>query len=375
MEQKVIWPDNVYKELDEWIEVSKVKQIMLVCGNSLKYMDTLNSALERLTEIGVSITRFSGYNPNPEYESVVAGVGLFRENGCEAIIAVGGGSAIDVAKCIKLYADCLGNGENGEWLNEVKPAKDIPFMAIPTTAGSGSEATRYAVIYYECKKQSITNESIIPNTVLMLPELLKNLPLYQKKSTMCDALSHAIESCWSVNSTEESKGYSREAIKGVLDNYKGYLANSDVGNEGMLRAAYMAGKAIDITATTAGHAMCYKITGMFGLAHGHGAMLCNCALFSWMIDNMDKCIDYRGEDYLRDTLDEIGVALGGTDARSGAVRLQALFEELEMEVPGAIDEQIQELAESVNTERLKNFPVLLSDGEIAKLYYRIMNNQ
>ena len=153
---------------------------------------------------------------------------------------------------------------------------------MPTTAGTGSEATRYAVIYYNDAKQSITSKSIIPSTVLMDPNALKTLPVYQRKATMCDALCHAIESFWSVNSNEESKKYSRAAIKGVLKNMQGYFENTEEGNAGMLRAAYDAGKAINITQTTAGHAMCYKITSLFGCAHGHAAILCDRVLFSWM---------------------------------------------------------------------------------------------
>ena len=375
MKQEIIWPDNVFEEINKWIKASGAKRIMLVCGSSVKHMDVLISCFERLKENGINIVQFSEYKPNPEYEAVVAGVELFRENSCEAIIAVGGGSAIDVAKCIKLYSGYPGDGECGEWLGNSMAIQDIPFMVIPTTAGSGSEATRYAVIYYGGRKQSITEDGIIPDNVLMIPEVLKNLPIYQKKSTMCDALSHAIESYWSVNSTEESKEYSREAIKGILENYKGYLTNSEDANAKMLRAAYMAGKAINITATTAGHAMCYKITGMFGLAHGHATMLCNCALFPWMLDNLDKCIDARGEEYLKVTLDEIGAALGAMDASAGAARLQALVEELELEVPKATDEQIRELAESVNTERLRNFPIRLSGERIRAIYAGILDSK
>lgn len=105
--------------------------------------------------------------------------------------------------------------------------------------------------------------------------VLKTLPDYQKKATMCDALCHAIESFWSVNSTDKSKEYSMAAIQNVMKHMDGYLANTDEGNAGMLLAANTAGKAINITQTTAGHAMCYKLTSMFSSAHGHAAILCD----------------------------------------------------------------------------------------------------
>jgi alcohol dehydrogenase class IV len=241
-------------------------------------------------------------------------------------------------------------------------------MAMPTTAGTGSEATRYAVIYYEGRKQSITSDSIIPETVLLDPSVLKTLPLYQKKATMCDALCHAIESFWSINSTEESKAFSRQAIKDILEHMDGYLNNTEVGRYGMLLAANTAGKAINITQTTAGHAMCYKITSLFGVAHGHAAILCNRVLFPWMIDNIDKCIDPRGEEYLRETLNEIGIVMGGKDSRSGAEILRSIFKKLELDIPVATETQFEELKTSVNTERLKNHPISLNIRNIDILY-------
>ncbi len=364
----IITAEDNYKGLDEWLEDKK--NILLVCDGSIDYLKKFNS---KLGEISVPMVRFSDFQPNPLYESVVKGVEIFQASGCDSIMAVGGGSAMDVAKCIKLYRGLPGAGEDGAWLKAEVVPNNIPFLAMPTTAGTGSEATRYAVIYYQGAKQSITSESIIPDTVLMDPDVLKTLPLYQKKSTMCDALCHAIESYWSVNSTDESKKYSREAIEGVLSNMEGYLDNTEKGNAGMLNAAHMAGKAINITQTTAGHAMCYKLTSLFGCAHGHAAMLCDRVLYSWMVENTDKCIDPRGEEYLRNTLDEIGVAMGCKDAGAGAERLVEIFEKLEFEIPSATEDQYEALKTSVNPVRLKNHPIELDVENIDELYHKILN--
>ena len=316
--------------------------------------------------------KFNDFQPNPLYESVVKGVEVYRNEGCGSIIAVGGGSAMDVAKCIKLYSNLPGDGANGAWLKEDIIPNGIPFLAIPTTAGTGSEATRYAVIYYEGAKQSVTSESFIPETVLMDPDVLKTLPMYQKKSTMCDALCHAIESFWSVNNTDESKEYSKAAIHGVIDNMDGYLNNTEDGRAGMLRAANIAGKAINITQTTAGHAMCYKITSLFKCAHGHAAILCDRILFPWMLKNTDKCIDPRGEIYLTNIFCEIAYALGVETPEQGAEKLQSIFKTLEFEIPTATPEQYEELKTSVNPVRLKNHPIQLTEETIDALYHEIL---
>ena len=372
MEQKIITPGENYKGLDDWIRDVGAKKILMVCDGSIWYQKAFNAHLEEIEKTGVEMIGFRDFQPNPLYENVQAGVKLFREEKCDAIIAVGGGSAMDVAKCIKLYSNLPGDGENGSWLDAEYVENDIPFLAMPTTAGTGSEATRYAVIYFDGKKQSVTSESFIPETVLMDPNTLITLPPYQKKATMCDALCHAIESYWSVNSTDESKNYSRAAIRGVMEHMDGYLNNTEEGRSGMLRAANTAGKAINITQTTAGHAMCYKITSLFRSAHGHAAILCDRVLFPWMVKNTDKCIDPRGEAYLKSILNEIGVAMGCADGASGAARLVEIFDKLELEVPTATAEQYEELKTSVNPVRLKNHPIALDEDTINFLYHEIL---
>jgi alcohol dehydrogenase class IV len=152
----------------------------------------------------------------------------------------------------------------------------------------------------------------------------------------------------------------------------GYLANTKEGRKGMLLAANMAGRAINITQTTAGHAMCYKITSIFGSAHGHAAILCDRVLFPWMIQNTDKCIDPRGKAYLTGALKEIGGAMGCETPEQAADKLTAIFEKLELDVPEATDEQYEELKTSVNPVRLKNHPVALDEDTIDALYHKIL---
>ncbi len=375
MEQKIISAENNYCELDHWFLNNGLEKALLVCGKSITRQN-INPYFESLEDrLGIQVIRFMDFAPNPLYDSVVKGVELFRQKGCQGIIAVGGGSAMDVAKCIKLYSNLQGDGAAGDYLKQVIVPNEIPLLAMPTTAGTGSEATRYAVIYYDGAKQSIADPSCIPGTVLMDSSVLKTLPEYQKKSTMMDALCHSIESYWSVNSTEESKIFSRDAIERIMANKDAYLANTEEGNAAMLRAANLAGKAINITQTTAGHAMCYKITSLFGCAHGHAAALCDRILFPWMIENTDRCIDVRGREYLDRTLDEIGLALGCKDAASGAQKLAELFDSLSLDVPISGEEQFRILKTSVNPVRLKNHPIKLDAETIDDLYHKILRTE
>jgi len=373
-DQLILTAKNNYQGLDQYFHYNNIKKILLVCGYSIKRFPINEYFLSLRDRLNIDVERFSNFQPNPLYESVVEGVDLLRKEKCDLIIAVGGGSAMDVAKCIKLYSNMEPDDGTTEknYLNQRIVPNDLKLLAVPTTAGTGSEATRYAVIYYGGAKQSVTDFSIIPSAVLMDPSVLKSLPIYQKKSTMMDALCHAIESFWSVNSTEKSIKYSKEAIQSILANMDAYLNNEDTGNENMLIAANTAGKAINVTQTTAGHAMCYKITSLFRIAHGHAAALCDRVLFPWMVKNTDKSVDPRGKDYVRRTLDEIGQALDCKDAEAGAEKLNKIFCSLQLEIPKATAEQYEILKISVNPVRLKNHPIALDTDTIDQLYHDIL---
>jgi len=283
--------------------------------------------------------RFSGFTSNPLYEDVKSGVKVLRRNKCDFIVAVGGGSSIDAAKGIKYY-------------NHV----DIPFMAIPTTSGTGSEATNFAVIYKGGNKHSIADERLLPDYVVLQHELLKTLPFYQKKCTMLDALCQAIESWWSRKATPESIAYSQRAIKLILENTESYLFNEDDGNKNMLTASNLTGKAINITTTTAPHAMCYKLTTLYGLPHGHAVALC-----------LPKVWRYMGG------FDDIAKALGRLNHEEAVSWFEVMLHNLGILPPeGVTAEHLDILTGSVNTQRLNNNPIRLDKDTIKDLYRKIL---
>lgn len=282
------------------------------------------------------------------------------------IAAVGGGSAMDVAKCIKLYA---GREMPEKYLH-------MEFLAVPTTAGTGSEATRFAVIYKDGEKQSVTDENCIPTAVYMDAALLKTLPAYQKKSAMMDALCHAVEAYWSVHSTEESRRYSEDAIRMILENLEAYMGGEYAAGVHMLKAANIAGKAINIAQTTAGHAMCYKLTGLYGLAHGHAAALCVAKLWPYMLEHISQCTDSRGAEYLNTVFRGLAEAMGAEDEKSAAGQFQKLLDDLGLEAPvPEREEDFELLRKTVNPGRLKNHPICLEEPDIDRLYHEILSEK
>ena len=147
-------------------------------------------------------------------------------------------------------------------------------IAIPTTSGTGSESTSIAVIYYNGKKLSIDHGSLLPQITILDYNFLITLSDYQKKSTMLDSLCQAIESYWSIGATNDSKKYSKQCISLILKNYKDYIENKYGSYKEIIEASNYSGKAINISKTTAAHAMSYKITTMYNISHGHSVALC-----------------------------------------------------------------------------------------------------
>lgn len=363
MQNEIVIKDS-YSPIASFFDSLNAEKIFLVCDASYNFLK-VSGFFDSMR----NVVKFSDFTPNPDYESVKKAVKLYKSENCDIIVALGGGSAIDLAKCVKLYATM---DDSEEYINQPFVENDIKLIAMPTTAGTGSEATRYAVIYYKGAKQSVTHDSIIPSTVIFDASVLKTLPEYQKKATMLDALCHSFESFWSVNSTEESKEYSKQAIKIITENLKAYLSNETLANENMLKAANIAGKAINITQTTAGHAMCYKLTSLYGIAHGHAAAMCVRKLLPYMIANTDKCVDARGEEYLKETFEQLANTFNCGSTSELCDKFNALYESLKLQTPEHTDSDIEVLTNSVNPVRLKNNPVGLDLDAIKMLYKQIL---
>ena len=353
-----------YSNIDTVLHEIDSKRYMLVCDSSFPFLsikDTFSPAV-----------LFDQFTPNPLYEDVCKGVELFNQHHCDAIVAVGGGSTIDVAKCIKLYCK-MDPSQN--YLQQEYRDSGVPLIAVPTTAGTGSESTRYAVIYFAGKKQSVTHESIIPNYAILEPSLLTTLPLYQKKCTMLDALCQGIESMWSVNSTEESMIFSKIAIDMIMHHWHDYIEqNSTEAAETIMLAANYAGRAINITQTTAPHAMSYKLTSMYSVPHGHAVALCLPEVWMYMLEHPEKCIDPRGKEHLEFIFEWLGQIMGCDSPYKGLMMFRAMMFSLDMPKPKSDDRELDLdiLTKSVNPERLRNNPVGLDEGTIYEIYNRIL---
>ncbi len=352
------------------------KKLFLVIDSSYPYL-IIKDAIEALP-VDEKV-KFSDFTPNPLYEQVCNGIELLKQSQCDTILSVGGGSAIDVAKCIKLAV--LANEGNAAIIPPLVSQRltidgaKIPFLAIPTTAGTGSESTHNAVMYYESAKQTVTNDGVLPDYAILEPSVLKTLPLYQKKCTMMDALCQGIESWWSVNSTEESYEYSRKTVELIMANWRKYIFdNDDEAAAQIMLAANYGGRAINITQTTAAHAFSYKLTSMYKLPHGHAVAVGLPVIWEYMIGNMDKCIDNRGRGYLTDIFNKIAQAMGCVTPQQAIGLFREMMMELDLHNPvsGNKKDDLIILSSSVNPVRLRNNPIAIDGDTMYTLYNRIV---
>ena len=304
---------------------------------------------------------FSAFHPNPDLQDAVTGAEIYRKEGCDGLISIGGGSSIDTAKAVKALL-CASSAEDAA-ANRFPDKMDIPHIAVPGTAGTGSEATQTAVAYVEGSKVSLNHPCFVPDGVILDAALLESLPAYHKKSCALDALAQGIESYWCISATNDSRVHAYLAILGVLDNLKAYLAGDPHAAEEMLDASFQSGKAIQITRTTAAHAMSYRLTKTYGIAHGHAVMITLPVLWEMALEH----------DEMKDVLAELSKIMRMGDPQMVPRLLKGIMADLDMRYPELPDEAaLDELAGSVNAERMNNHPVKMSKDEIREAYRRAL---
>lgn len=300
--------------------------------------------------------------PNPRSEDVAEGVRLLLESGCDLILAVGGGSALDLAKMVNACAHA--EAPAAACIRGEAPVSQdqLPLLAVPTTSGTGAEATHFATVYIDGVKFSLADPSMRPDHVVLDPQLTASLPPYLTACTGIDALSQAIEAYWSVNSTNKSRAHSTEAIRLIAPALEHAVNAPGLDDrERMLIGANLAGKAIDVARTTAPHALSYLVTSRFGVAHGHAVGLSLGAVFEYnsQLSSSDAS-DPRGATFSRARIEELGSLLGCDDAAAARARLTSLMQGIGLKTRlrdfDVARSDIPSLVTGVNVLRLANNP-------------------
>ena len=239
-------------------------------------------ALASLEEEGLAFTTFSSVRSNPRDEEIMAGAWLYMSEGCNVIVAVGGGSAMDCAKGIGIVSSNGGHILDYEGVDQV-PVPGPPLICIPTTAGSSADVSQFAIINdFERKvKIAIVSKTVVPDVALIDPITTLTLDVKLTAHTGMDALSHAIEAIASNASSPITDLHALEAVRLLSGNLKNVL--SDPSNltfrSNMMLGSLHAGIAFSNASLGAVHAMSHSLGGLLDLPHGQcNAMLLPCVM-------------------------------------------------------------------------------------------------
>lgn len=259
------------RELCHHIARTGARKVLVVTDKPLRELGLVDRAIAGLIEVGVDINYYDGVLPDPTFAQVAEGVAQHKAHGGDVILAIGGGSAMDAAKIIA--ASATSEQSPTEWVGFGKVKHEVlKLYAIPTTSGTGSEATVGAVISDPVthEKSIISGPTLLPTAVALDPELMQGLPPHITAATGMDALTHGIEAYiadWERGSRTED---ARLGVKLVFDNLsKAYHDGSDLdARAGMMMGAYYAGLAINQVNVGNVHAIAHQLGGTYGIPHG-----------------------------------------------------------------------------------------------------------
>lgn len=267
----------------------KMTNALIIADPFLADAPLARQATDSLDEAGISHVMFTDVKPNPTAVCVDEAVALFKEHDCDSIIAIGGGSSLDVAKAVGVVAKFGGEIGDYEGMNTV-PGPIVPFIAIPTTAGTGSEVTSFSVITDEARNYKLTvgSKLLLPAYAILDPGVLATVPARVAAACGTDAMVHAIESFTNTVDSTFSGMYSLEALRLIGKYLKRFYARRDDAEaaRGMMVAATMAGIAFESTRLGLVHAMSHPISAFFHVAHGeaNGLLLPSVLEFNALAD-------------------------------------------------------------------------------------------
>jgi alcohol dehydrogenase class IV len=278
---EIIYGWGAFDSLAEVLQKKGHKNILLVT-TGLRKAGIMPGLKQQLSDAGIKYEFFTDVEPDPSIETVEKGVAVLKEQGATAIVAIGGGSSIDAAKMISIIATNGGKVNDYEGLGKIKKP-GLPLVAIPTTAGSGSEVTTFAVITDKERefKMAIGGPEVAPSIAIVDPKLTVTVPAGLTASTGMDALTHALESYVSRTANFLTEAWSLEAIR-LVGEYlrRAVLVGDDPeARDGMMLASLLGGACFSNARLGNVHAMAHPLGGIFHIPHG----MANAVLLPYVI--------------------------------------------------------------------------------------------
>lgn len=258
-------------------------KVLVVADPSLAVVGLLDKIVAPLEAAAVDYVLFDHVDPEPGLLLADEGCAVAVEHGCDCVIGVGGGSAMDVAKAVSILITNGGKAEDYLGLGKIDKA-GVPKIMVPTTAGTGAEVTFTAVFINERTKSKggMNGDPLYPDVAVLDPALTVTLPRHVTAAPGIDAFVHAMEAFTSSQAHTISDMYALEAMELISTNLPVAYANGDnlEARSGMLMGSLLAGKALATAGVGLIHAMAYPLGGMFGIPHG----LANAVLMPYVVD-------------------------------------------------------------------------------------------
>ncbi|PSU27443.1 L-threonine dehydrogenase [Photobacterium phosphoreum] len=295
------------------IEAHGFKKALIVTDKVLNEIGVVTQVAVLLTERNIDSVVYDGTQPNPTITNVDQGLALLKDNGCDFVISLGGGSPHDCAKGIALLA--ANGGQIGDYEGVDRSAKpQLPVVAINTTAGTASEMTRFCIITDEARhiKMAIVDKNTTPLMSVNDPKLMLAKPASLTAATGMDALTHAIEAYVSIAATPITDAVAIKAIELIEANLRTAVKDGQNLNarEQMAYAQFMAGMAFNNASLGYVHAMAHQLGGFYNLPHG----VCNAVLLPHVQRyNAQVC-----PERLRDVAAAMGVNVSEMTPQQGA---------------------------------------------------------
>lgn len=362
------------ERLGEWLATLDDDKVLAVVDRYVTERSTVAPMVQRWLSAR-NVVVFDQIAPNPSLESVVEAADLARKSGADHVLAIGGGSTIDSAKLAALGArDRLWSDRvrNHVPVDDLKP---LPLVAVPTTSGSGSEATPFAVVYRGSTKLSVAHPQLRPQTVVLDVRLAMEMPPPLAAVTGLDALSQALESFWAVGSTELSRSDARMALDMVAESLELSVLSADNERRAtMMIAAHLAGRAIAVGKTTAAHAISYTLTKRWNVPHGLAVALTLGHVAAWNAQVTEgDCMDPRGVDHVRCQVERGAQVLQAAPSSLPSV-VQQLLRRLGLPATlaevGVAESDLAAITSSVDPVRLGNNPRRFTIESMNQMLFR-----
>jgi alcohol dehydrogenase class IV len=369
-------PDALSSLTDEII-ASGACRVLLVTGRRSFTDSGAEAGLARLSE-SCEVRRWSDVSPNTNSEELICGLNIVSEYEPDYIIGVGGGSVMDMAKLLCAFPTGLGREELHGRIEGGRPLDErtIGLGLAPTTSGSGSEATHFAVVYIGTAKYSIAGPVLRADSIALDPTLSTSGTSHQRATSGMDAVCQAIESRWATGATRRSRRYADIALALLLPAIRPFVAGDDAHAPAMQLGSHLAGRAIDVSKTTAAHALSYAITKRFGVDHGNAAAL----TLGYFIEDHSSDDHSRLQASVPIALHEAAIArlhsaLGARNGIEAKDSFLQLLDDLGLHSKllsaGEVDDALlAEMAASVNVQRLGNNPFMYSSEELVDVLRR-----